>query len=69
MPFHGSVNAIRNVHPFLLADNRHYTFYIWRLMSRFNGIILYALVPAYMAAAWFCWQALGMLSFSFFKHY
>ncbi|KAG9062105.1 glucosyltransferase [Linnemannia hyalina] len=29
------------------------------LMSRYNGIILYALVPAYIAAAWFCWQALG----------
>ncbi|KAG0077702.1 glucosyltransferase [Linnemannia elongata] len=48
-----------NVHPFLLADNRHYTFYIWRLMSRYNGIILYALVPAYIAAACFCWQAIG----------
>lgn len=49
----------RVVHPFLLADNRHYTFYLWRLMSRHNWAILYALIPFYMAAAWCCWQALG----------
>ncbi|KAF9126412.1 glucosyltransferase [Mortierella sp. 14UC] len=53
------VYKFTNVHPFLLADNRHYTFYVWRLMSHFNGKALYALVPAYMAAAWVCWQALG----------
>ncbi|KAF9921215.1 glucosyltransferase [Linnemannia zychae] len=53
------VYKFTNVHPFLLADNRHYTFYIWRLMSRHDGIFLYALVPVYMTAAWFCWQALG----------
>ncbi|KAI8601738.1 glucosyltransferase [Dissophora ornata] len=47
------------VHPFLLADNRHYTFYLWRLLSRHNWAILYALVPCYMLAAWFCWQAIA----------
>ncbi|KAG0320966.1 glucosyltransferase [Podila horticola] len=45
-------------HPFLLADNRHYTFYLWRLYSR-KEWIRYALVPAYAAAAWCCWQALA----------
>ncbi|KAF9099015.1 glucosyltransferase [Mortierella sp. GBA35] len=53
------VYKFTNVHPFLLADNRHFTFYLWRLMSRFNGKLLYALVPGYMAAACFCWQALS----------
>lgn len=46
------------MHPFLLADNRHYTFYLWRLISR-RYWTRYVLVPAYAAAAWCCWQALG----------
>lgn len=36
------------VHPYLLADNRHYTFYIW---NRFYGkhlIIRYLLIPVYI---------------------
>ncbi|XP_036338948.1 putative Dol-P-Glc:Glc(2)Man(9)GlcNAc(2)-PP-Dol alpha-1,2-glucosyltransferase [Rhagoletis pomonella] len=38
------------VHPYLLADNRHYTFYIW---NRFYGRYLwfkYAMVPVYVFA-------------------
>ncbi|KAG0327416.1 glucosyltransferase [Dissophora globulifera] len=53
------VQRFTNVHPFLLADNRHYTFYLWRLLSRYEWVRLYALVPCYMAAAWFCWQAIA----------
>lgn len=30
------------VHPFLLADNRHYTFYLWRILSR--GIMYATLI-------------------------
>ncbi|KAG0085506.1 glucosyltransferase [Podila epicladia] len=45
-------------HPFLLADNRHYTFYLWRLISR-RDWIRYAVIPVYAAAAWCCWQALA----------
>lgn len=37
------------VHPYLLADNRHYTFYIWR---RLLSPGRYALVPAYAYSAW-----------------
>lgn len=36
------------VHPYLLADNRHYTFYIW---NRFYGrylIMRYLLIPVYI---------------------
>lgn len=39
------------IHPFLLADNRHYTFYIFRkIISRPNAN--YILVPAYHFCAW-----------------
>lgn len=52
-------------HPFLLADNRHYTFYLWRLFRRSYTLPLmrsvhiqlrFALVPVY-AAALFAWAA------------
>ncbi|KAJ3023109.1 putative Dol-P-Glc:Glc(2)Man(9)GlcNAc(2)-PP-Dol alpha-1,2-glucosyltransferase [Thoreauomyces humboldtii] len=39
-------------HPFLLADNRHYSFYIWKNIYRRRAEIRYALVPAYIFAAW-----------------
>lgn len=45
-------------HPFLLADNRHYTFYVWR---RFLGGIpglKEALAPAYVYSAWLCHRQL-----------
>ncbi|KAJ3294187.1 glucosyltransferase [Rhizoclosmatium sp. JEL0117] len=37
-------------HPFLLADNRHYTFYLWKLLFRTNAYIRYALIPGYLVA-------------------
>lgn len=39
-------------HPFLLADNRHYTFYVWgRLLGRIPGL-KEALAPVYFYVAW-----------------
>ena len=39
-------------HPFLLADNRHYTFYLWnRFLSR--PWVRDVLAPAYLYAAWY----------------
>ncbi|ANZ77156.1 BA75_04031T0 [Komagataella pastoris] len=35
------------VHPFLLADNRHYTFYIWRRIINSTAYSRYLLAPAY----------------------
>ncbi|XP_078178215.1 DIE2/ALG10 family isoform X2 [Carex rostrata] len=35
-------------HPYLLADNRHYTFYIWRRLIQAHWSIKYALVPLYV---------------------
>ena len=35
-------------HPFLLADNRHYTFYVWRRIVNRAPWSRYALVPVYV---------------------
>jgi alpha-1,2-glucosyltransferase len=34
-------------HPYLLADNRHYPFYIWKNFYRANDINRYLLIPVY----------------------
>ncbi|XP_025834242.1 putative Dol-P-Glc:Glc(2)Man(9)GlcNAc(2)-PP-Dol alpha-1,2-glucosyltransferase [Agrilus planipennis] len=34
------------VHPYLLADNRHYTFYIWNRFYQ-NDVFRYLIIPAY----------------------
>lgn len=39
-------------HPFLLSDNRHYTFYIWRRIYMFHPLVPYLLTPAYLACTW-----------------
>lgn len=49
------LNKYTLAHPFLLADNRHYTFYIWnRFLKR--PWLKEALSPGYFYAAWFCWR-------------
>lgn len=47
------------VHPFLLADNRHYTFYIWRRLINARAWTRYALVPIYVAGGMLCTRALA----------
>jgi len=39
-------------HPFLLSDNRHYTFYVWRRIFRLHPIVPYLFIPGYIACAW-----------------
>jgi alpha-1,2-glucosyltransferase len=46
------------IHPFTLADNRHYVFYVFRILLN-KWWIRYAAVPAYIACAWLSIQALG----------
>ena len=46
-------------HPFLLSDNRHYTFYVWRRVYMVHPMMPYALVPAYLACAWAWWLRVG----------
>ncbi|XP_005865747.1 PREDICTED: dol-P-Glc:Glc(2)Man(9)GlcNAc(2)-PP-Dol alpha-1,2-glucosyltransferase [Myotis brandtii] len=40
------------VHKYLLADNRHYTFYVWRRVIQRYEIVKYLLVPVYIFAGW-----------------
>jgi alpha-1,2-glucosyltransferase len=39
-------------HPFLLADNRHYFFYVWRKVFKRFPAARYALTPGYLACGW-----------------
>ncbi|RYO98670.1 hypothetical protein DL764_007029 [Monosporascus ibericus] len=46
------------VHPFTLADNRHYMFYVFRYSILRATWVRYALALAYVACGWLCWTAL-----------
>ena len=46
------------VHPFTLADNRHYTFYVFRLLMK-PVWMKYAATPIYVLCGWACIQALS----------
>ncbi len=48
------------VHPFTLADNRHYMFYVFRLLLR-HPLLKYAAVPIYVLCAWAAITSLGGL--------
>ncbi|XP_066972896.1 dol-P-Glc:Glc(2)Man(9)GlcNAc(2)-PP-Dol alpha-1,2-glucosyltransferase [Macrobrachium rosenbergii] len=53
------------VHPYLLADNRHYTFYLWnRFYGRFS-IIRYLMVPVYMFGAYMVHTSIQRCNFLF----
>lgn len=54
-----AVHFFTVVHPFLLADNRHYTFYVWRRIVDVRPWARYALVPVYVASAMLWISALG----------
>ncbi|KAI0527673.1 hypothetical protein KFK09_003278 [Dendrobium nobile] len=46
-------------HPYLLADNRHYTFYIWRKLIQAHRSMKYLLVPVYLYSWFSLTTALG----------
>ncbi|KAG8905101.1 glucosyltransferase [Tulasnella sp. 403] len=46
-------------HPFLLSDNRHYTFYIWRRIFMFHPLVPYLLAPGYLALCWAWFLRIG----------
>lgn len=48
------------VHPFTLADNRHYTFYVFRILLR-HPSIKYLAVVIYISFGWITLAALGGL--------
>ncbi|KAF7975776.1 hypothetical protein HWV62_8587 [Athelia sp. TMB] len=39
-------------HPFLLSDNRHYTFYVWKRIFCLHPIMPYLFIPGYIACGW-----------------
>lgn len=45
-------------HPYLLADNRHYTFYIWRKIIARHWTIKFLLIPAYIFSLFFIGRTL-----------
>lgn len=55
------------VHPYLLADNRHYTFYVWnRLYSR-NQYMRYLFIPVYVFGMYVICKSLhGSIGFKMF---
>lgn len=54
-----TINLYTIHHPFLLADNRHYTFYLWRRVILVHPVVKYLLAPAYLAMGWTWWVAVG----------
>ncbi|XP_074373287.1 dol-P-Glc:Glc(2)Man(9)GlcNAc(2)-PP-Dol alpha-1,2-glucosyltransferase isoform X1 [Apium graveolens] len=47
-----SVHYFSIAHPYLLADNRHYTFYLWRKIINVHWSTKYLMVPLYVYS-WF----------------
>ncbi|KAG2334980.1 hypothetical protein Bca4012_000089 [Brassica carinata] len=47
-----SVHFFSLAHPYLLADNRHYPFYLWRKIINAHWLMKYVLVPVYVYS-WF----------------
>ncbi|OAY24834.1 dol-P-Glc:Glc(2)Man(9)GlcNAc(2)-PP-Dol alpha-1,2-glucosyltransferase isoform X2 [Manihot esculenta] len=43
-----SVHFFSIAHPYLVADNRHYTFYLWRKVIKAHWLMKYLLVPFYV---------------------
>ena len=48
------------VHRYLLADNRHYPFYVWRRLYCKHWTMRYALIPLYMYSSWGIYQLLAV---------
>ncbi|KAI0128127.1 glycosyltransferase family 59 protein [Hypoxylon sp. NC0597] len=46
------------IHPFTLADNRHYMFYVFRYSILKTWWVRYAFVPVYVVCGWLCWTTL-----------
>lgn len=53
------------VHPYLLADNRHYTFYIWNRLYGKYDLFKYAIIPLYIMNIIYIIENLKYHKFSF----
>jgi alpha-1,2-glucosyltransferase len=55
----GVVHFNTIIHPFTLADNRHYVFYVFRYTIRRHPVIKYLLAPFYTTCAFFVLRTLA----------
>ena len=53
------------VHPFMLADNRHYTFYIWNRFYGRYAWFRYAIIPLYVFGGYVLYNFIRGNSFAF----
>ena len=53
------VHHFTHEHPFLLADNRHYTFYLWSRVFKQHEAVRYMFAPLYLAAAYLVYRNLA----------
>lgn len=56
------IHNFTHEHPFLLADNRHYTFYIWSRLFKRHDLLRYAYAPVYLAAGYMFYRNLSHYS-------
>lgn len=47
------------VHPYLLADNRHYTFYIWKRVFEYQPWGRYVIIPLYLFGAFATYRTMS----------
>ncbi|KAL7683734.1 putative alpha-2-glucosyltransferase Alg10 [Plasmopara halstedii] len=55
----GVIHCFSPIHKFMLADNRHYTFYIWRKFFRRHEMAKFFPIPLYLFFGWRCWDELN----------
>ncbi|KAG2779164.1 hypothetical protein JG687_00006593 [Phytophthora cactorum] len=55
----GVIYRFSPVHKFMLADNRHYTFYVWRKFFLKHEVAKFLPTPLYLFFGWHCWDELG----------
>lgn len=56
-----SIDRNTIIHPFTLADNRHYIFYVFRILLK-HPALKYLAAPVYFACMWAVLQSLGVPS-------
>ncbi|CAG8566513.1 10253_t:CDS:2 [Ambispora gerdemannii] len=59
MPDFVNIRSPGYEHPFLLSDNRHYTFYVWKNIYRRHVSVKYLLIPVYVILIKILWVALA----------
>ncbi|KAF3215478.1 glucosyltransferase [Orbilia oligospora] len=56
----GAVHQFTYTHPFMLADNRHYVFYIWRRTILSHRNAKYLGIPLYLFSSFFVYRQIGV---------